>query len=48
MKIDWESKNMLWRFYFLLGREAFYVAIVLGGVDIEFHIHDLREAEVKG
>lgn len=37
-----ESKDMNWELYFSLTAEAFYIAVKLAGVDIEFHIHNLR------
>ena len=48
MNLRWESENMLWGFFFSLNREAFYVALTLGGVDIEFHIHNLRGVIIQG
>ena len=43
MKISWESENGGWGFYFSLSWKAFYIAVTLAGVDIEFHFHNLRE-----
>ena len=42
MKVQWESENMAWGYYFNLSKESLYIAITLAGVDIEFHIHNLR------
>jgi len=42
IKREWESENMAWRFYFNISTESFYIAVTLAGVDLEFHIHNLR------
>ena len=42
MIIDFESKNMAWRFYLSLDWRTFYIAIVIAGIDIEFHIMSMR------
>ena len=42
MKLQWESYNMAWGFYFNLSFESLYIAITLAGIDVEFHIHNLR------
>ena len=42
MKLQWESENMGWGFYFNLSWESLYISITLAGVDVEFHIHNLR------
>lgn len=43
MIIDFESKNMAWRFYLHIEWTCFYIALVIAGVDIEFHITNLRD-----
>ena len=43
MIIDFESKNMAWRFYFSIDWRSFYIAIVLAGIDISFHILSVRD-----
>lgn len=42
MRIDWESKNMAWGYFIQLSRESFYFCVTLAGIDIEFHIHNVR------
>lgn len=42
MKVDWESKNMLWSFYLSLDFGGIYIDLTLWGIDIEFHILNLR------
>ena len=42
MKIDRESENMAWRFYFSIGWDHFFIAVVIAGVDIEFHVQNVR------
>ena len=43
MEFKWESEDMGWAYYFYLDWESFYIAIVLAGIDIQFHIHNLRD-----
>ena len=43
MDINWRNRNEAWGFYFHLDWESFYIAFTLAGVDIEFHIHNLRD-----
>lgn len=43
MKFTWESENMLWSFYLSLDFGGFYIALMLWGIDIEFHILNLRK-----
>jgi len=42
MKVDWESENMLWSFYLSLDFGGIYIALTLWGIEIEFHILNLR------
>lgn len=42
MNLQWESENMRWAYYFHLDWEAFYIAFTIAGVDIQFHIHNVR------
>ena len=43
MKIDWESQNMAWRIYFQVDWGGLCMALVIAGVDISFHILNLRD-----
>lgn len=43
MIIDLESADMAWRFYLNIKWTCFYIAVVIAGIDIEFHIINLRD-----
>ena len=43
MNLQWESDNMAWAYYFHLDWESLYIAVVLAGIDIQFHIYNLRD-----
>ena len=43
MIIQWESENMAWGFYFHLGWKSFFIAFTIAGVDVEFHIYNVRD-----
>lgn len=47
MKIQWESKNMGWGVFICLNWESFYFCFTLAGIDVEFHIHNLRKEIYK-
>lgn len=42
MKLHWESENMAWGLFLQLSLESFYLCFTLAGIDIQFHIHNLR------
>jgi len=48
MKIQWESKNMAWGYFFQLSSKSFYITVTIAGVDIEFHIANLRNVVYGG
>lgn len=43
MIIDFESKNMAWRFYLQIEWTCLYIAFVIAGVDVAFHVTNLRD-----
>ena len=42
MKIQWESENMAWLLYFSLDWKGIYAEITLAGINIHFHIDNIR------
>lgn len=42
MEFKWESEDMGWAYYFYLGWRSFFIGVTLAGIDIEFHIANMR------
>ena len=38
----WYNENESWGFYFHLSTKSVYIAVVIAGIDIEFHVHNVR------
>ena len=46
--INKTTYNEAWGIYIHLSTESFYFAFTFAGVDIEFHIHNLRDIVYEG
>jgi len=43
MKLQWESYNLAWEFYLNIDWKNFFMIITLAGINMEFHICNVRD-----